>query len=157
MEGIEMYDGEIIISRSHETFKKKKNKQHPTVGPPKRLNTSRVLVVDDDFAIKVLVTAMLEVNNCLVDRAESGSEALGCLSTKSYDLVLTDFYMPGKDGYQLAREIRSRWPETKIVIMTGSNQYDMRSMADDRHVDALLFKPFGLEEINRLLDRFDSQ
>ena len=115
-----------------------------------------MLVVDDDFALKVLVTAMLEVHDCLVDRAENGVKALHWMATKRYDLVLTDLYMPLMDGRRLACEIRSQWPNTKIAIMTGSSQEDMQSMVAAGQVDAWLSKPFGLKEIGRLLDRFDS-
>jgi CheY-like chemotaxis protein len=153
---MEMYDREPIIPRLHDTFKQEKSKARPDAGPLKSSDALRVLVVDDDFALKVLVTAMLEVHDCLVDRADNGARALNWLATKRYDLVLTDLYMPLMDGRRLAREIRSQWPDTKVAIMTGSSQEDVQSMVAAGQVDALLFKPFGLKEIGRLLDRFDS-
>jgi CheY-like chemotaxis protein len=150
-----MFDREMTITWPHETSEQNKTRGPSVAASSRRPNGLRVLVVDDDFAIKVLVTAMLEVHNCLVDRAENGARALDCLATKSYDLVLTDLYMPVMDGYRLAREIRSKWPDTKIAIMTGSSQDDMQAKAAAGHVDVCLFKPFGLEEIRRLLDRFE--
>jgi two-component system, NarL family, capsular synthesis sensor histidine kinase RcsC len=153
---MEMYDGEPFTPRFHDRFKQEKSKVSPGAGPLKRSNALRVLVVDDDFALKVLVTTMLEVHDCLVDRADNGARALDWLAAKPYDLVLTDLYMPVMDGCRLACEIRSQWPDTKVAIMTGSSQEDMQSMVAAGQVDAWLFKPFGLKEISRLLDRFDS-
>jgi two-component system capsular synthesis sensor histidine kinase RcsC len=149
-----MFDREMTITRPHETFGQNKTRAPSLAASSKLPDGLRVLVVDDDFAIKTLVTAMLEVHNCLVDRAENGARALDYLATKRYDLVLTDLYMPVMDGYRLAREIRAQWPETKVAIMTGSNQGDVQAETAACKVDAWLAKPFGLEEIRRLLKRF---
>jgi CheY-like chemotaxis protein len=151
-----MYDGEISITRSHGLLNRKRNNARTAAMNTKRPNSFRVLVADDDFAIKVLVTAMLEVLDCLVDRVENGAEALERMATKHYDLVLTDLYMPVMDGYRLSREIRSQWPNTKIVIMTGSSEDNIQSMVAAGRVDAWLLKPFGLGEIRKLMDRFES-
>jgi CheY-like chemotaxis protein len=151
-----MYNGEISTSRSCGALKQENSKGHPTAWPSERPKTLHVLVVDDDFAIKVLVTAMLEVLDCLVDRAENGAEALERMATKRYDLVVTDLYMPGMDGFSLSRAIRSQWPDTKIVIMTGADRDEVQSMAAADGVDAWLYKPFGLGDIRRLMDRFES-
>ena len=150
-----MFTGEITASQSYETLEKEKDKARQADGRHGRSGALRVLVVDDDFAAKVLVTAMLEVHNCRVDRAEDGAKALDCMASKDYDLVLTDLNMPVMDGHTLACAVRSQRPETKIVIMTDSSRMDVETMMTGCQVDDWLFKPFGLGEIRRILDRFD--
>jgi len=151
-----MLTGDILISLPQKELHPEKSRAHPAAKPEMRPDTLRVLVVDDDFAIKVLVTAMLEVVGCQVDRAEDGAKALECMASRRYDLVLTDLNMPVMDGYNLACAIRTRRPDTKIVIMTGSSRDEVQAMAGSKKVDAWIFKPFGLREVRQLIDRFES-
>jgi two-component system, response regulator, stage 0 sporulation protein F len=142
--------------RSDKTSKPKKGDIQPGTRPPKYPDTLRVLVVEDDFTIKVLVTTMLELNGCRVDQAANGTKALGCMATQRYDLVLADMYMPVMNGRDLADEIRSQWPDTKIAIMTGASEKDVQSMTAAGQADTLLFKPFGMKEIRWLINHVES-
>jgi CheY-like chemotaxis protein len=144
-----MFTGDIMISWPN-------SKANLTARPETRPGALRVLVVDDDFAIKVVVTAMLEVIGCLVDKTTDGVKALECMASRHYDLVLTDLNMPEMDGFSLACTIQRRRPNTKIVIMTGTCKDDVQAMMDAGLVNAWLFKPFSLREVRQLINRFES-
>ena len=151
-----MLTGDIMIPWPQEELQPGNDKADLTAGQQTHFGTLRVLVVDDDFAIKVVVTAMLEVLGCLVDRAEDGIKALDCMAARHYDLVLTDLNMPAMDGFSLACTIRRRRPNTKIVIMTGTCRDDVQAMAGAGQVNAWLFKPFSMREVRQLINRFES-
>jgi two-component system, NarL family, capsular synthesis sensor histidine kinase RcsC len=151
-----MLDCDILIPRPNDKLQPANSRSVSNDRPQKRARALRVLVVDDDFAIKVLVTAMLEVLDCLVDRADNGAQALDSMASRRYDLVLTDLHMPVMDGYSLACTVRTHRPDTKIVIMTGTSKDEVEAMTGAGQVDAWLFKPFGLREVRHLIDRFES-
>jgi two-component system alkaline phosphatase synthesis response regulator PhoP len=79
----------------------------------------RILVVDDEPSVCVALEAVLIREGYEVLTAHSGAEALQLMAGESVDLALLDLNMPGMDGLQLMSEIRNRWPETVLVILTG--------------------------------------
>lgn len=84
------------------------------------LNSSlRVLVVDDEPDMAATLTQLLQQDGCSVDTACGAQEALTFLDTQGYDLVLSDLSMPGMDGVELLREVKSRNAAAEMVIITG--------------------------------------
>ena len=82
---------------------------------------ARVLIVDDDPDIHVLLASMLAPAGCSVEAAADGEAALTKLEAARYDLVLTDVLMPGMDGLDLLQKIHERSPATPVVVMTAQN------------------------------------
>jgi two-component system response regulator YesN len=86
----------------------------------------RLLIVDDEAIIadglyEVFSRFDIEFDLC---RAYSGFEALEHMKRSRVDIVLTDIRMPGMDGIQLMEQIRSNWPHSKIIFLTGYNDFD---------------------------------
>lgn len=111
------------------------------------------LVVDDDPVMLELAAAMLEKIGYKVHAAGEGAQALLDFSKAPCDLVLTDFQMPAINGYQLGRKIKSQYPGTRVVIMTGLSRTAMSELMSDSCIDGWLFKPFDLAELLILLER----
>ncbi len=80
---------------------------------------ARILVVDDEPSVCVALKAVLVREGYEVLTAHSGAEALQIIARTPVDLALLDLNMPGMDGLQLMSEIRHRWPETVLIILTG--------------------------------------
>ncbi len=80
---------------------------------------STILIVDDDLAFRVGTTALLEDHGFTVASAANGDEAIRRISDTPYDLVLSDLVMPGMNGIELLTRIRSAYPETIIIMVTG--------------------------------------
>jgi len=80
---------------------------------------ARILVVDDEPSVCVALEAVLIREGYEVLTAHSGSEALQLMAKTPVDLALLDWNMPGMDGLQLMDELRHRWPDTVLVILTG--------------------------------------
>ncbi|MCH2186034.1 response regulator [Myxococcota bacterium] len=84
-----------------------------------RLDGLRLLVVDDDRGICHSLKEILEISGCQVEVAHDGLEALDQLSTKVFDLMLTDVVMPRMDGHQLYMHVQERMPELPVLMMTA--------------------------------------
>jgi len=84
------------------------------------LNPPRVLVVDDERNIQGLLSELLAVWGCETDVASSGTEGLTRFRQKSYDLVLTDYSMPGGSGLELVENVRNSDPAVGVIMLTAS-------------------------------------
>jgi DNA-binding NarL/FixJ family response regulator len=121
--------------------------------------SKRLLVVDDEPNLLVAVGACLRGEGFDVVTARSGAEALVRVAESVPDLVVSDVRMPGMDGYQLARQLRSspRTALTPIVFLTAKDETADRVEGFRAGVDAYLTKPFEPDElvavIRSILDR----
>ncbi|MBI5671388.1 MAG: response regulator [Chloroflexi bacterium] len=81
--------------------------------------TARILVVDDEGAIRYSVSKTLQRIGYEVDEASSGEEALETMGKREYDVVLTDIRMPGLTGVELLKRIKEVSPDAIVILMTG--------------------------------------
>lgn len=79
----------------------------------------RILVIDDDLAMRSLISQVLARSGYEVETAEEGSEGLQLLSRSRFDLVISDIIMPGMEGIETIREIRALYPGLKIIAISG--------------------------------------
>lgn len=109
----------------------------------------RLLVVDDDPAVRALIADALEECGHSVVTATSGAEALIAFQKEIFRLVITDWQMPEMDGPALCRAIRtSRSPgHTYIIVLTGMQGADNVVSGLDAGADDYLTKPFAPEEL----------
>jgi len=112
-----------------------------------------ILVVDDDPAILELVKEVLQAAGYLVDTAGSGKEALACLNTHPYDLVLTDMLMPEMGGMELAQHLRLHHTDTLVIIFTGYASYQEAVAAVKLGAFDYLTKPLQPEILRHAVAR----
>jgi CheY-like chemotaxis protein len=112
---------------------------------------NKILIVDDEKAIRDCLSEMLSFMGFNVAVASSGDEALNLFHTDSFDLVLTDLEMPYMDGWALAHYIKEKWPHIPVVLITGSEERYVMERMKESCVDYALFKPFALWEIQKTL------
>ncbi len=79
-----------------------------------------VLVVDDDGTVLRSSRSVLASANFAVQTAKTGDEALKMLAHQAFDVVLMEYPMPGNDGFAVLRTIKSLWPDTEVVVITGA-------------------------------------
>src|SRR5690606_35519104 len=85
---------------------------------PQRVH--RILIVDDEeYVVFTLKEGLQKLPNCEVYTASRGSEALEHFKKQPFDLLITDYKMPGMDGITLATQIRHMYPQTAIVVVTA--------------------------------------
>jgi two-component system, OmpR family, response regulator len=105
----------------------------------------RVLVVDDEEPLRVLVTSTLRFAGYDVVEAADGTEALGHVA--GVDLVVLDIGMPGLDGFELVRLLRSRGTTTPVLFLTARDDVDDRVRGLRLGADDYVTKPFSVAEV----------
>ena len=109
-------------------------------------------MVDDEQIVRTVFAAFLsEKHTC--DTASSCDEALACLAESTYALVMSDIQMPGRNGVELLREIRSRYPDTAVIMVSGIDR--PQRIRDALQIGAVdyLTKPCELEVLGFSVDR----
>lgn len=109
----------------------------------------RVLLVDDDPAVRDSVALVLTEAGFAVEEAANGVEAMRQLEQQLPDLVITDILMPHKEGIECIREIRSLAPDVPVIAISGGGggQADYLRMAGLLGAAAVLAKPFDPQEL----------
>jgi signal transduction histidine kinase/ActR/RegA family two-component response regulator len=111
----------------------------------------RLLVVDDEDFVRDLLCEILECENCDVEMAADGTEALALFRTGQFDGVFTDVGMPGMSGWELAREIRQLDKKIPIAIITGWGEIVGSNEQREAGVDWVVAKPFTADRIAELV------
>jgi len=107
---------------------------------------ARVLLVDDDPRLLVVLSDMLRAEGHPVTTATDGEEAFKLFDPSSYDVVITDLGMPGINGWELAGRVKKRSPATVVFILTGWGE---SVLADEssQYVDRVIAKPISVEAL----------
>ena len=108
---------------------------------------SRVLVVDDDKAVRESLRRSLEYNGYDVALASDGAEALDAVTTAQPDMVVMDVMMPRMDGIEATRAMRSAGHDLPILVLTARDAVGDRVEGLDAGADDYLTKPFALAEL----------
>jgi DNA-binding response OmpR family regulator len=107
----------------------------------------RILLVDDERAVRETVRELLCFDEHEVVEANNGAEALRMFVQDQFDLVLTDWRMPFVEGDELACKIRELAPQQRILMITGHPHKPSRV----NPVDAILYKPFNLDDLRQMI------
>ncbi len=108
----------------------------------------RILIIDDEQPIREVCVRTLTPLGHSVETAENAEQAIACFERHPFDLVVTDYRMPGAlDGLALGREIRRRFPETQVILMTGYPTLENAVAALNMGVMDYLVKPFDQAEL----------
>jgi two-component system response regulator MprA len=107
----------------------------------------RILVVDDDRAVRESLRRSLSFNGYTVDLAEDGVEALDAITHERPDAVVLDVMMPRMDGLEVCRQLRSTGDDLPILVLTARDSVSERVAGLDAGADDYLPKPFALEEL----------
>jgi CheY-like chemotaxis protein len=110
----------------------------------------KILVVDDNNIFLIVVSKMLSLLGYEVSSADSGENGLNVFRKSNFDIVLSDYDMPGMDGVAFACSVKNCSPRTPVVIMTGSGRESVFSRKSAA-VDEVISKPFTLAEIDETI------
>src|SRR5262245_23114876 len=112
----------------------------------------RVLVVDDEPFVREMVRDFLAVLGLEADGAACAAEALAMLERRSYELVVTDYLMPGMTGLELAEKLSAEHPGLDVVLLTGSVLPDLADRIRGFGFE-VLHKPFRFDAFKELIER----
>lgn len=111
---------------------------------------AKILVVDDNNGLLIVVSKMLSRLGYEVSSADSGENGLDVFLKNKFDIVLSDYEMPGMDGVAFACSIKKSSPRTRVVIMTGAGKESVFSRKSTA-VDEVISKPFTLAQIDETI------
>ena len=107
----------------------------------------QILVVDDEPTVSGAIKLLLQFDGHVVQTVDNGEAALALLEQHQFDLIITDFFMPGMKGDQLAARIKQRWPGQPIIMVTAfAEEFNTFGKAQG-DVDFVLQKPFSRNEL----------
>jgi two-component system cell cycle sensor histidine kinase/response regulator CckA len=139
----------ILLPR-HEMEMTEEKSAALAVGPSDLTGSARILLVEDEEAVRAFAGRALEARGYTVYQAASGQEALDVIAGLSdpVDLVISDVVMPGMDGPTLLRELRKTQPDLKIIFVSGyAEDAFERHLPKDEKSFQFLPKPFSLKEL----------
>lgn len=110
------------------------------------MNKSKVLVVEDDKAVRNLITTTLELHGYQFYTARTGEEALLSATTSPPDILILDLGLPDMDGVEIIKKIRS-WSNVPIIVVSARSEDSDKIDALDSGADDYLTKPFSVEEL----------
>jgi len=113
----------------------------------------RVLVVDDEPAIAGLIQAVLSRRGYRVKTSEGGEDALLEATSGNYELVISDYAIPGMSGLEFARRLKGRRPEARVLIVSAFLDHKtVEEMDAEPNVVGLIRKPFDIFELTARVD-----
>ena len=115
------------------------------------LHKTLILVVDDYFADRETLKAILEGRGYRVVTAETGTEALGRVKEKHFDIIFLDIRLPDTDGAQIFEQVKAFDPEVAVIMMTGYSEEELVRRAVSQGAYTCIYKPFNVEKILTLV------
>ena len=112
------------------------------------------LVVDDDIHLHTAFALMLEFNEHEVRTVHTGEAALALLEQEKFNLIITEYWLPGMYGDELAAIVKQQWPHQPIIMATAN----IEQLMFEPPMDCLLNKPFSMSQLREailgVLDRY---
>lgn len=118
--------------------------------------SKRILIIDDDLAVRDTLITILEDHGYEVITAVNGEQGLAVFRRERPDLLVTDIVMPVKEGLQTIREIREEWPDMKIIAISGGSRterHDFLEIARQLGAWDVVVKPFDVDDFVARVDR----
>lgn len=114
-----------------------------------------ILVIDDNPEFRDILRSHLEANGHRTVLASDGDQGLALLERETVDIVLTDILMPQRDGVEVLRETRRRWPGLPVIAISGGGWIganELLGMAERLGADKVLQKPVRRDDLIRAVD-----
>ena len=103
----------------------------------------QILVVEDERKVAKALKEGLEAERYQVTVAHTGEEGFYLLNSQTFDLVLLDLMLPGRDGFEIVKTLREKGLQTPVLILTARDTVDDRVLGLDSGADDYLVKPFA--------------
>lgn len=108
---------------------------------------AKVLVVEDDIHLAETVRAALEFEHHTVEMSHTGPDALSRLAVSDYDLMILDLGLPGVNGIDICKHVRSQRRTMPIIMLTGQREIQQKEVGFESGADDYVTKPFDFREL----------
>ncbi|MEH6943627.1 response regulator [Bacillus sp. JJ722] len=116
--------------------------------------TGKILIVDDQYGIRILLNEVLQKVGYKTYQAANGVQALEIAKEHSPDLVLLDMKIPGMDGIEILKRMKDYDPNIAVIIMTAYGELDMIQKAKDLGAITHFAKPFDIDDIRNAVNKY---
>ena len=116
------------------------------------ISPTRILIVDDDPDVRLVLRRMLESGGYEISEAGHGRQAATVMKNRMHDLLITDLIMPEQEGIETIQNLRRDYPELKIIAISGAYGSDYLRIARHLGADEIMEKPLRLENVLRTID-----
>ena len=116
------------------------------------MSQRKLLIVDDQNGIRVLLMEVFNSEGYLTYQASNGKQALEIVQSESPDLVLLDMKIPGMDGLEILKHIKQINSDIKVIMMTAYGELDMIKEATDLGALMHFTKPFDIDELRQAVN-----
>ncbi|GIO26832.1 response regulator [Ornithinibacillus bavariensis] len=113
----------------------------------------KILIVDDEAGIRLLLEDLLESDRHEIFTAKSGKEALELLSIHTFDLLIIDYKLPITDGVEVIKQLEKEHKELSIIVMSGLVENIKDEVITLRNVKKVLSKPFNVLEVKEFVNQ----
>jgi len=117
---------------------------------------AHILIIDDEELFRNMLQQMLEKTGHKVSAASDGGKGIEVYRQEQPDLVITDIFMPEKEGISTIQELKQEFPDVKVIAVTGGGKkncgFEYLSFAENAGADKTLNKPFERQEILDVID-----
>jgi YesN/AraC family two-component response regulator len=118
-----------------------------------RIKNMKIMLVDDDEWIRDSLSLFFEAEGCNLLTLETAEEAIETVKHQAYDIVISDYKLPGMNGLEFLRRVKDRKPETAEILITAYGNYEIVQEAKKIGVQAFIPKPFTSEIVEASLIR----
>ncbi|MCI4433327.1 MAG: response regulator [Nitrosopumilus sp.] len=113
---------------------------------------ANILIADDSNSIRMILKEILMIDNhSVIGEAKDGEETIDSYSALHPDLLLLDLTMPKKDGLTVVKEITSKHPDAKIILITGSDDQKFIQLCLDSGALSFILKPFDFKNVLKVV------
>lgn len=118
---------------------------------------SQILVVDDEEALRSVLSGELVTSGYEVSTASDGDEAISVIQNKKFDLVLLDIKMPKVDGFEVLKFVKKHFPTMKVIMLTGFADLKNAIESKKNGAEDFVSKPYDLVDLLTTIERVLSE
>jgi signal transduction histidine kinase/ActR/RegA family two-component response regulator len=119
--------------------------------PPGMMRSARILVIDDEEAVRDILSRMLRTKGHQVETASDGDEGIERFKKQPFDLVFTDLGMPKLSGWEVGKALKELNPKIPVVMITGWGMELSREKMGENGIDLMISKPFNFDQVTQLI------
>ena len=118
---------------------------------------SRILVVDDEDALRMVLSSELSTSGYDVATASDGDEAITVIKNKPFDLILLDIKMPKVDGFEVLKFVKKNYAAVKVIMLTGFADLKNAIESKKHGAEDFVSKPYDLVDLLTTIERVLSE
>ena len=117
------------------------------------LKEKKTLLIDDDELVRNSLRMVFTTNGCFMRTEESAEAGLNALNEEDFDIIISDYRLPGFNGLEFFKLANSSQPDTMNILITAYRDTDLTPNPSELRIDGLLEKPFSVTKLVRALVR----